>query len=301
MRSFIVMQGETYEEDKDLGVIWSPIKDKAGLEPHFWSRMKQVKKGDILFHYVKGAIVAISVAQSDCVEKVKPVLFRLQTEEKGHVVRTKYFTLDIPLIIRDFWQDIYPLLPTKYSAFQEDGSGNGGYLYPCNEEMTLAFSSIIRTLNKKIAEEQLSLSIDAIQMTNPLFTLLDLIDKEVRKQVQQEQSLFLERQRELWDGQCPICHINLPKMMRATHAKPFKDSLLEEKNDPYNGIFLCANHAILYEEGLISFDGSGKLHISQQITPEDYSKFQLTANKKITINKENKTYFRWHKRYHFHP
>ena len=210
MRSFIVMQGETYEEDKDLGVIWSPIYDKAGLEPHFWARMKQVKKGDILFHYVKGSIVAISVAQSDCVEKAKPVLFRLQTEEKGHVVYTKYFTLDIPLIIRDFWQEIYPLLPTKYSAFQEDGSGNGGYLYPCHEEMTLAFSSIIRTLNKKNTEEQLSLSIDAIQMTNPLFTLLDYIDKEVKQQVLQEQSLFIERQRSLWDGQCPICHINLP-------------------------------------------------------------------------------------------
>ncbi|RIJ64696.1 MULTISPECIES: HNH endonuclease [unclassified Rummeliibacillus] len=301
MRSFIVMQGETYEEDKDLGVIWSPIYDKAGLEPHFWARMKQVKKGDILFHYVKGSIVAISVAQSDCVEKAKPVLFRLQTEEKGHVVYTKYFTLDIPLIIRDFWQEIYPLLPTKYSAFQEDGSGNGGYLYPCHEEMTLAFSSIIRTLNKKNTEEQLSLSIDAIQMTNPLFTLLDYIDKEVKQQVLQEQSLFIERQRSLWDGQCPICHINLPKMMRATHAKPIKDSLLEERNDPYNGVFLCANHAVLYEEGLISLDGSGKLHISQQIQPEEYSRFQLTANKKITINKENKTYFRWHKRYHFHP
>lgn len=301
MRSFIVMQGETYEEDKDLGVIWSPIYDKAGLEPHFWARMKQVKKGDILFHYVKGSIVAISVAQSDCVEKAKPVLFRLQTEEKGHVVYTKYFTLDIPLIIRDFWQGIYPLLPTKYSAFQEDGSGNGGYLYPCHEEMTLAFSSIIRTLNKKNTEEQLSLSIDAIQMTNPLFTLLDYIDKEVKQQVLQEQSLFIERQRSLWDGQCPICHINLPKMMRATHAKPIKDSLLEERNDPYNGVFLCANHAVLYEEGLISLDGSGKLHISQQIQPEEYSRFQLTANKKITINKENKTYFRWHKRYHFHP
>ena len=90
-------------------------------------------------------------------------------------------------------------------------------------------------------------------------------------------------------------------MMRATHAKPIKDSLLEERNDPYNGVFLCAIHAVLYEEGLISLDGSGKLHISQQIQPEEYSRFQLTANKKITINKENKTYFRWHKRYHFHP
>ncbi|WP_146551164.1 HNH endonuclease [Rummeliibacillus sp. SL167] len=301
MRSFIVMQGETYEEDKDLGIIWSPIYDKAGLEPHFWSRMKQVKKGDLIFHYVKGAIVAMSMAQSDCREEVKPVLFRLQTEEKGHVVQTTYYPLEIPIIIRDFWQEIHPLLPAKYSAFQDDASGNSGYLYPCSEEMTLTFSHIIRSLNKKNEEQQLSLSIDDIQQTNPLFSLLDRIDAQVKMHLQQEQSYFLEQQRTLWQERCSICDIHLPALMRATHAKPIKDSLLEEKNDPYNGILLCANHAILYEEGLITFDGSGRLHISQQIDPEDYSKFQLVQNMKIKIHPENKSYFRWHKRYHFHP
>lgn len=301
MNSYIVMQGETYEEDRDLGVIWSPIYDKAGTEPHFWSRMRQVKKGDCIFHYVKGAIIAISIAQNDCEEGIKPVLFRVQTEERGHVIRTKYYSLEIPLIIRDYWQEISPLLPTKYSAFQEDGSGNGGYLYPCHEELTLKFSSLIRSLNKTFTAEQLSLSIDEVQLANPLFTLLDGIDHQTTEQLQFEQSVFCQLQTKLWNGTCPICGIHHQKMMRVTHAKQMKESLLKERKDPYNGLLLCANHAVLYEEGLITFDGSGKLHISQRITPEDYGRYQLKDGQKIELYPENKPYFRWHKRYHFHP
>ncbi|WP_397539497.1 HNH endonuclease [Rummeliibacillus pycnus] len=302
MSSYIVMQGETYEEDKDLEVIWSPIYDRAGLEPHFWARMRQVKKGDCIFHYVKGAIVAISIAQSNCEEGVKPILFRLQTEEKGHVVHTKYYPLEIPLVIRDFWQDIQPLLPAKYAPFQEDGSGNGGYLYPCHEEMALLFSKLIRSLNKtNTGEEQLSLSIDAVQQINPLFTLLDRIEDQVKNCLQHNQSVFLEQQLKLWNGTCSICGIHHLKMMHATHAKSIKESILEENKDPFNGILLCANHAVLYEEGLITFDGRGRLHISQRITPEEYSKYQLIDGQKIELYPENKTYFRWHKRYHFQP
>lgn len=302
MSNYIVMQGETYEEDKDLGVIWSPIYDKTGIEQHFWARMRKVKKGDCIFHYVKGAIVAISIAQSDCKEGVKPVLFRIHTEAKGHVVHVKYFPLEYPLIIRDYWKTIQPLLPTKYSAFREDGSGNGGYLYPCHEELALQFSKLIRSLNKTNSiEEQLSLSIDAVQQTNPLFNLLDRLDNQLKKNLEHDESNFFEQQIKLWNGTCPICGIHHSNMMKAIHVKSMKESILEERKDPFNGILFCSNHAVLYEEGLIAFDGRGRLHISQRISPKEYSNYQLKEGQKIELYPENKTYFRWHKRYCYQP
>lgn len=302
MSNYIVMQGETYEEDKDLGVIWSPIYDKAGIEQHFWARMRKVKKGDCVFHYVKGAIVAISIAQSDCEDGVKPVLFRIHTEEKVHVVHVKYYPLEYPLIIKNHWEKIQPLLPTKYSAFREDGSGNSGYLYPCHEELALQFSKIIRSLNKASTdEEQLSLSIDAVQQTKPLFTILDRLDGQLKETLEYNESNFFEQQIKLWNGTCPICGIHHQKMMKAIHVKPMKESILEERNDPFNGILLCSNHAVLYEEGLIAFDGRGRLHISQKIPPQEYRNYQLTECKKIELYPENKTYYRWHKRYQFKP
>lgn len=57
------MQGHTSQEEKDLGIIWSPQQDKGGNVPHSWKRMTEVKERDRVFHYVKGNVVAISIAR----------------------------------------------------------------------------------------------------------------------------------------------------------------------------------------------------------------------------------------------
>ena len=72
LNCFIVMQGDTYQEEKQLGLIWSPIKDKGGNVPHSWLRMTEVKEGDRIFHYVKGNIVALSIVLDDCRTGEKP-------------------------------------------------------------------------------------------------------------------------------------------------------------------------------------------------------------------------------------
>lgn len=66
MNSFIVMQGETYQAERNAGVLWTPQIDKSGMVPHSWNRMQELKKGDIVFHYVKGSFVAISRVREDC-------------------------------------------------------------------------------------------------------------------------------------------------------------------------------------------------------------------------------------------
>ena len=40
---FIVMQGDTYQQEKQLEMIWSPQKDKGGHEPLSWLRMTQIQ------------------------------------------------------------------------------------------------------------------------------------------------------------------------------------------------------------------------------------------------------------------
>lgn len=76
MKSFVVMQGHTYQEEKELGIIWSPQEDRGGNVPHSWLRMTEVVAGDRVFHYVRGYIVAISVAITECKTASKPSEFR---------------------------------------------------------------------------------------------------------------------------------------------------------------------------------------------------------------------------------
>ena len=88
-------------------------------------------------------------------------------------------------------------------------------------------------------------------------------------------------------------------LLRASRAKPWKDSSNEERLDPYNGILLCCNHDSLYNKGYISFNAKGNILISEKIEEKDYDKFLLNADIKIPTEDEHKPYFNWHKKHIF--
>lgn len=295
------MQGHTYQEEKDLGIIWSPQQDKGGNVPHSWQRMKEVQKGDRIFHYVKGLIVAISVANDNFQNAPKPSIMQNHSKwnDEGYLVNLEYHELDVPLNVRSSFNEILPLLPIKYSAFQQNGDGNQGYLYPCNEELAIKLLDLISDLNiYQVDQEQLELSIDNVRRTerNTLVPVIAETESEVKTKIRLGQQKFRKYLTPLWDHKCALCSIDLPELLRASHSKPWKDSTNEERLDPYNGVLLCCNHDALYDKGLIAFDGQGRLHISSVICNEDYLKYGLVSSAKIQIHSENKVYFKWQKR-----
>jgi putative restriction endonuclease len=295
------MQGHTYQEEKDLGIIWSPQIDRGNNVPHSWKRMTQVKKGDRVFHYVKGNIVAISIASEDCKSASKPSTLQNHRNwnEEGYLVKLNYFQLEEPVNVRNNFHEISPLLPVKYSPFQKDSNGNQGYLYPCNEELSIKLLELISEINiYQLNEEQLELSMDNVRRTedNTLVTVIAETESEVKAKIRLGQQKFRSALFPLWEGKCALCNITMSELLRASHSKPWKDSNNTERLDPYNGVLLCCNHDALYDNGLISFDGQGRLHISALINEEDYGIYILEQHSKIQLHPENKVYFKWHKK-----
>lgn len=301
MNAYIVMQGETYHEEKNAGLIWAPETDKAGMVPHSYQRLMEVKKGDRIFHYVKGAIVAISVVKGAFKKERKP--FEEGSPEKesavGYLVQVEYRELENPLSIKECLDDISSLLPVKYAAFKEDGTGNPGYLYPCNEELAIELLEGISRLNVYVPEaEQLELAMEVVRVTehNPLITLIAETIMEMKTKIQRGQLQFRKSLLPLWHKECPLCGMDIDAALKAGYAKPWKDSTDAEKINPYNGLLLCNNHEAMFTAGLISFTAGGKLHIAQQIPEERYAEYGLKKGKKISVYTDNGEFFRWHKR-----
>ena len=230
MNFYMVMQGKSYDVSKEHNIVWCEIFDSAGNTPHSWARMKEVKQGDVLFHLVKGDIVAISQAQEDC----RTGEFNNQPEV-GNMFQTKYEELPIALNVKEHFAAIQPLLPIKYAAFQQNGDGNQGFLYPCHELLAIKLLELISEANiVPETEQQLEFAIGPIakQERNILAPVLFETEAEAKVKVRKERQTFKEQLTPIWEHKCALCGIELPELLHASHAKPWKDATAEERLKP---------------------------------------------------------------------
>lgn len=88
----------------------------------------------------------------------------------------------------------------------------------------------------------------------------------VRQRVGQD--LFREMLMEYWDGRCAVTGIAVPELLRASHAKPWKDSSDEERLDVYNGLLLAVHLDALFDRGLIAFADDGAALVSPLLSDD---------------------------------
>ena len=84
------------------------------------------------------------------------------------------------------------------------------------------------------------------------------------------QNIFRNKLDEYWQGQCAVTCLKLSEALRASHIKPWADCMNDkERLDVYNGLLLSANLDALFDKGLITFDETGQMQISPQVSETD--------------------------------
>jgi hypothetical protein len=89
-------------------------------------------------------------------------------------------------------------------------------------------------------------------------------EKESYVKVRLTQGKFRNRLMEKYDN-CLICSIENPKILIGSHIKPWRISDNFERVDVNNGLLLCPNHDKLFDRGLVSFNGEGRIIISPEL------------------------------------
>ncbi len=145
---FFVFQGSTFDEEYKGGYIWAPITNKAGNSFHHWTRLQDVRKGDIILHGCDGYIKAISTACDACYECPQPkeLISENFWEIEGRKVDCDYLLVKNPIKTIDFIDDILELGVAKYSPFNREGTGNMGYLFEMNRDLARIF--VKETVNR---------------------------------------------------------------------------------------------------------------------------------------------------------
>ncbi len=64
--------------------------------------------------------------------------------------------------------------------------------------------------------------------------------------------------------------LEILSLLKASHIKPWKDSDNHERLDPYNGLLLGPQYDGAFDAGLITFDGHGRVVLSERIPASQF-------------------------------
>lgn len=81
-----------------------------------------------------------------------------------------------------------------------------------------------------------------------------------------------------WGQRCAVCSAITQKAIRASHIKPWRDSTNDERLDPNNGLPLVASLDALFDVGLISFESTGRMIISPNLSGAERKIFGIVGS-----------------------
>lgn len=103
--------------------------------------------------------------------------------------------------------------------------------------------------------------------------------KETLIDVRVGQGKFRQDVLNQWKRRCAVTRCTIEEAIRASHIKPWRDSNNTERLDPNNGLPLIATLDALFDAGLISFDPTGRILISDRIPLREANKLGLASMK----------------------
>jgi putative restriction endonuclease len=109
------------------------------------------------------------------------------------------------------------------------------------------------------------------------------------------QNLFREGLMALWGGRCAITGLDVPELLRASHAKPWADSNDVERMDVYNGLLLAAHWDAAFDAGLVAVSPDGTVLASPSLTAAARVVLGPSGTVKLKLRPEQEPYLAWHR------
>jgi putative restriction endonuclease len=111
------------------------------------------------------------------------------------------------------------------------------------------------------------------------------------------QDLFRAALLDYWQGKCCVTGLAVPELLRASHIKPWAQcDSDEERLDVFNGLLLAPHVDALFDGGWISFENSGQLLVSAQLTSDASSRLGISFDWRLAVlTVSHLPYLRFHR------
>jgi len=96
------------------------------------------------------------------------------------------------------------------------------------------------------------------------------------------QDIFRHALLAYWNGSCPLSGIAHPRLLRASHMRPWARCASDaERLDVHNGLLLAAHLDAAFDAGLVSFDNAGALLVSAALQAADAERLGLAGLQRL--------------------
>ena len=120
-------------------------------------------------------------------------------------------------------------------------------------------------------------------------------EKDAVVKIRLNQDIFRNGLITKYKNKCCLCGVDDESLLIASHIKPWAKSDDHEKLDVNNGLLLCPSHDRLFDRGYISFDDSGVIIVSKQLSSNSKMFMNVHDGMKITVSDDNREYIRYHR------
>ncbi|WJE53608.1 HNH endonuclease [Bacillus cereus] len=163
------------------------------------------------------------------------------------------------------------------------------WIFPLRlKDSNVKFTKLSSTTNGK---QELQDEFKEIQQVGNLPISITEKERLIKSRIGQGKfkKLLLER-----ECKCALCGVTDPRVLIASHIKPWSESTNEERLDVNNGLLLCPNHDALFDKHLISFDERGKIVISETLNETVRVFMNLNDGMQVSLTAKQLSYMKDH-------
>ncbi|SDP92998.1 HNH endonuclease [Rhodoferax sp. OV413] len=99
-----------------------------------------------------------------------------------------------------------------------------------------------------------------------------------------------------WDSRCCLTGCEEPRLLIASHIKPWSKSTDKEKLDGFNGLLLTPHYDALFDRGFISFTNEGVMLVAKELSGKVRTALALDSSLRLSPEPEHVKYLEWHRR-----
>lgn len=295
---WVVKQGKTFTDEFEGGYLWAPITNKVGHKITYYTNVTKVKKGDVIFSFVKGKLIAINTCEEEFVDCKNPLINHKEDWiTDGWKIIVKFTKIDQPPLLKSSIDRIRPHLPSKYSPLDANGNApQSGYLHAISSDLA---NILMELAGKQI--DQVTINDDIIEdgirgRTDINTTQVSRLVNSRRGQGQYRQNVYEN------EKSCRVTCVSDLRFLNASHIKPWRSCSDTEKLDGCNGLLLSLNVDRAFDKGLISFTDSGDILHSSRVDTNTLQSIGIEVSKNVgRFNKQQCEYMEYHRRNVFMP